>query len=128
MTEYVRCDYVGSWRKRRWCGDCRVVIYDGPGCFCPDSKAQWQRCTPITIEAKGKAAGMTVNPTQTDRGFLRVDFVDRYDKPCSIQESSLATERAIWLGVDGQRMHLTREHVSALLPLLQRFLETGRLN
>ncbi len=68
-----------------------------------------------------------------DRGFLKAAFEDRYGAPCSIQESSLATEYAIWLGRDGndgepsQRMHLNQEHAAALIPLLERFVKTGRL-
>lgn len=77
---------------------------------------------------------LKLKPTQ--RGFAIAEFKDRYGVDCSIQESSLATERAIWLGVDkgthvdGQclaRMHLTRKHVQQLLPLLKRFAKTGRL-
>lgn len=89
--------------------------------------------------------------TPTERGFQRADFTDRYGEACSIQESSLATEDAIWLGVNDPRpkvcvpgegwkevplpegtffsgrMHLTREQVAELIPLLQRFVDTGRL-
>jgi hypothetical protein len=87
--------------------------------------------------------------TKTERGFARVDFEDRYGSQCSLQASSLATEAAIWFGVNdgghfevrkpdhnhavhgppatGGRMHLTQEHVRALLPMLQRFAETGEL-
>ena len=36
----------------------------------------------------------------TQRGFAKIDFQDRYKQPCSIQKSSLATEDAIWFGVD----------------------------
>ncbi|BCP56261.1 hypothetical protein K32_48780 [Kaistia sp. 32K] len=36
----------------------------------------------------------------TERGFARCAFLDRYSVPCSLQESSLAEEAAIWLGVD----------------------------
>lgn len=63
----------------------------------------------------------------TVRGFLLGQFWDRYGELCSIQKSSLATEDAIWLGVDEHRMHLTQEQVAALLPLLQHFAETGDL-
>lgn len=70
------------------------------------------------------------------RGLLIADFVDRYGKHCSIQESSLATECCIWLGVDSDtngapieqgRMHLTQEMVKELLPLLRRFAQEGAL-
>ena len=36
----------------------------------------------------------------TSRGFARNDFTDLYGESCSIQESSLATRAAIWLGAD----------------------------
>lgn len=70
------------------------------------------------------------------RGFTRYTFEDRYGSECSLQKSSLATEDAIWLGVDksfdskervSNRMHLTREQVAELLPQLQHFVETGEL-
>ena len=94
---------------------------------------------------------------KTNRGFEYVEFKDRYGESCSLQKSSLATEDAIWLGVDepklqmmashGQeegtgwitiplhenvsimpsRMHLTREQVAKLLPILERFVETGEI-
>ena len=64
---------------------------------------------------------------KTDRGFNIDEFQDRYDIPCSLQESSLATEDCIWLGANGNRMHLTKDHVKKLLPYLQTFVETGRL-
>lgn len=69
--------------------------------------------------------------SRTDRGFAVATFYDRYDVECSIQKSSLATEDAIWLGVDGgdrpSRMHLTQDMVADLIPLLQRFVDTGEL-
>jgi hypothetical protein len=74
---------------------------------------------------------MEVKPTQ--RGFWRVEFTDRYGAECSLQKSSLATEDAIWLGVDkpfmaeSLRMHLTQDMVKELLPLLQHFAKTGEL-
>ena len=37
---------------------------------------------------------------KTYRGFAYSEFIDRYGVKCSIQKSSLATEDAIWLGVD----------------------------
>ena len=74
---------------------------------------------------------------KTSRGFRRSDFKDFYLEDCSIQESSLATDNAIWLGQNrgthletGEclaRMHLNQEQVKALLPLLQHFVDTGEL-
>lgn len=93
-----------------------------------------------------------VKPRATERGFGKVEFTDLYGSDCSLQESSLATEGAIWLGVDegghfnaktsdevwerhysnmtratGGRMHLSQGQAAALLPLLQHFVETGGL-
>lgn len=90
----------------------------------------------------------------TQRGFEIVRFTDRYDEKCSIQKSSLASEAAIWFGIDNpkltvfenkqkgnylvsempenfsvsSRMHLTIDQVKELLPILQNFVETGELS
>lgn len=99
---------------------------------------------------------------KTHRGFAYAEFTDIYGYPCSIQKSSLATEDAIWIGIDdpksqimasqakrlgivteqsvgwipypipedvliSTRMHLTREQVQELLPVLQHFVDTGEL-
>ena len=93
---------------------------------------------------------------KTNRGFEYVEFKDIYDQKCSIQKSSLASEDAIWFGVDdanpkilassikeggtgwvkydipeqvllSTRMHLTRKQVKQLLPYLKRFARTGKL-
>ena len=61
---------------------------------------------------------------QTERGFARADFTDRDGAECSIQKSE---EACIWLGVNNNRMHLTRELTAELLLYLQRFVETGEL-
>lgn len=81
-----------------------------------------------------------MNRKVTLRGFTRYDFTDLYGAECSIQKSSLATEDAIWFGVDEPppdtdhaksgcwgRMHLTQDQVAELLPLLQKFVDTGEL-
>jgi hypothetical protein len=74
---------------------------------------------------------MNMTPSETERGFALGTFQDRYGAACSIQKSSLATEDAIWLGVDLEdgkgRMHLTQDGLNKLLPILQRFVETGEL-
>lgn len=91
---------------------------------------------------------------KTERGFAIGEFTDDHDVPCTIQKSSLATEDAIWLGcaelgvkvfdagkgwvdyefpdpstkyIGNNRMHLTRKQVRDLLPLLNKFVETGEL-
>lgn len=96
------------------------------------------------------------------RGFAYSKFTDLYGMKCSIQESSLATDNAIWFGIDDPepkvmaidassvgvkteeitgwvpypipeivclhtRMHLNKEQVKALIPILQNFVETGEL-
>lgn len=68
-----------------------------------------------------------INIEKTGRGFLRGEFSDLYGEKCSIQESSLATEDAIWLGADDNRMHLDRNMATNIVMHLQRFIETGRL-
>lgn len=88
------------------------------------------------------------------RGFENSKFTDLYGEKCSIQKSSLATDDAIWLGINkpkltvfeneqmgkylvtempknflvNSRMHLSREQVAELLPILQKFVETGELS
>lgn len=72
----------------------------------------------------------------TARGFAVGRFVDLYGAACSVQSSSLATDEAVWCGmdkgdhVDGNclaRMHLNREQAAALAAVLNRFAETGRV-
>jgi hypothetical protein len=95
--------------------------------------------------------------TPTNRGFARFEFTDGNAVSCSLQESS-ADGPFIWLGCNeiglkieipgigwrdvetksegpyginylaNTRMHLTQEQVAALLPILQRFVETGELS
>jgi len=75
----------------------------------------------------------TLKKETTSRGFGLWEFKDKYGQECSLQDSSLASEPAIWLGVDvdlkgvdvNDRMHLTQEQVKALLPILDHFATTG---
>lgn len=71
---------------------------------------------------------------KTERGFSVVSFKDLYGATCSLQKSSLATDDAIWLGmnsgthVDGHcmaRMHLNIVQVRKLIPILEYFVKTG---
>lgn len=99
---------------------------------------------------------MELNKTKTQRGFSLIEFNDLYGLKCNIQKSSLATEDAIWFGVEdanprimaskvvdggtgwmpypipedvllSTRMHLTRKQVKKLLPILKKFVRTGEL-
>jgi hypothetical protein len=64
----------------------------------------------------------------SSRGFALGTFLDLNNNVCTIQDSSLATSEAIWLGAKGPentRMLLNVDHVAALIEVLQRFVETG---
>ena len=91
---------------------------------------------------------------RNQRGFENGRFKDSYNNECSIQKSSAAMDDYIWLGIDkpkltvfesesrgkyintelpktwmvNSRMHLSREQVSELLPILQKFADTGDLS
>lgn len=43
---------------------------------------------------------MKLTKKVTARGFAYLQFKDAYDKLCTMQKSSLATDDAIWLGID----------------------------
>ena len=81
---------------------------------------------------------MKIKLKVTDRGFVIGDFKDLYGADCSIQESSLATEAALWLGCNEgthhhvtsdclARMHLDVGRAKALIKLLKLFVKTGGL-
>ncbi len=81
---------------------------------------------------------------ETERQFEIINFKDRYDTPCSLQQSSLAEYEqpgtsAVWLGVDQQtgphdgvfdaanrtRMHLDLRQVQALICVLEQWVKNG---
>lgn len=88
---------------------------------------------------------------KTSRGFCYGDFTDLNNDECSIQESSLATQPAIWLGINdanpqilvpnegwkfypipedvllSTRMHLSVPLAKMLIRELQYFVEHGCL-
>lgn len=103
-----------------------------------------------------KGIATMLNGRKTDRGFKIFEFEDRYGSKCSLQESSLADDPAVWFGVDDAnpkimaskttqggtgwipflipkdvllttRMHLTQNQVCELLPALGHFVRTGGL-
>lgn len=63
----------------------------------------------------------------TPRGFKIVSFKDLNQQDCSLQESSLATDNAIWLGADDARMHINQELAEELIIHLQKFIDHGTL-
>ncbi len=65
--------------------------------------------------------------SKTQRGFRLIEFRDLYRAESSLQESSLASEAAVWLGTKDNRMHLSIEHAQTLVKLLNYFIETGYL-
>jgi hypothetical protein len=94
---------------------------------------------------------------KTERGFAYSNFKDAFGVDCTIQKSSIATADCIIIGADKinlkeytagegwkshpevdegtqehhyyatNRMTLTREQVAKLLPILQKFVETGNI-
>ena len=43
---------------------------------------------------------LPIKESTTGRGFHLVEFIDKYGSECSLQKSSLATEDAIWFGIN----------------------------
>lgn len=100
---------------------------------------------------------MKLDYTKTSRGFSLIQFEDLYDNKCNIQKSSLATEDAIWFGIENAqprimssktpqggvgwidypipddvllttRMHLSKDDVRELITILQNFVDTGEID
>ncbi|MBY0548743.1 MAG: hypothetical protein K2W95_15845 [Candidatus Obscuribacterales bacterium] len=69
---------------------------------------------------------------------VRYNFIDLNDRSCSIQESPLATRRALYLGLNDKttehgrvvpalRMLITQDQAKWLAPMLEHFGKTGNL-
>lgn len=95
---------------------------------------------------------MSIKFDTTSRGFSYGVFTDLYGSEISIQDSSLATEPAIWLGpedaepqrlIPGRgwtpvefppdtlfttRMHINKEQALELIDVLKRFVDTDSVN
>ncbi len=92
--------------------------------------------------------------SKTQRGFGFIEFKDEKGVECSIQMSSNAMKECIWIGCNdadpryfvplgnpswrklekppeatdwifNTRMHLTRKQVEKIIPILQKFVDTG---
>lgn len=66
--------------------------------------------------------------TEAENGFPMYEFVDTYNRYCSVELSTLADDRCIWIGREQHRMHLNVNDVKALLPVLQRFVINGDIH
>jgi hypothetical protein len=83
----------GSAEKAVDCPDC-----GGDGTLPPLGEGM---SNPYWVDDDGhEHVGMSLRFRQTQRGFRLFEFKDRSGHGCSLQESSLATEAAIWLGPD----------------------------
>lgn len=69
---------------------------------------------------------MKVTEEKTERGFKLITFKDGYNKMCSMQESSAIVPH-VWLGTNGNRMHLSKKDSLFLGLRLIKFGLTGRL-
>lgn len=91
--------------------------------------------------------------TKTNRGFSKILFKDENRVECSIQKSSSACDM-IWMGCEDAdpkyfvpngnpswkklevpetalfttRMHLTQEQVKEMIPILEKFVESGEID
>ena len=71
---------------------------------------------------------MKIEITKDELGIVGAHFYDVGGLGCDIKQSSATGEPKIKLGaLVGQRMHLNKEQVAALLPHLRQFVKTGSL-
>lgn len=66
-----------------------------------------------------------LNASLTNRGFGLIQFKDLYGVDCRIQDSSSAEKACLWIGTEKDSMHLTRQMVKQLLPVLNEFVKQG---
>ena len=64
---------------------------------------------------------------KTNRGFEIIRFEDIYNVECSIQQSSLASYDALWVGAHELRMHINKEMAIEIIEILQRWINTNHL-
>jgi hypothetical protein len=57
----------------------------------------------------------------------RFIFRDRFNILCSVELSPFQEDQTLRIGISSRRMCLSRETVAGLIPLLQHFVDTGKL-
>ena len=67
-----------------------------------------------------------IKEKDTERGFERVEFKDKYNNDCSIQVSS-NIESQLWIGVNENRMLIEQEDCIDIAMYLLRFYYEGKL-
>lgn len=70
---------------------------------------------------------LIIKDAATIRGLSLVEFTDLYDKPCTFQESSIATADCCWLGTGEDRMHLNRIQAVQVASMLMEFARLGEV-
>ena len=84
-------------------------------------------------QAQGSELSDGLGPVlRTGRGFQYIEFQDRNGNTCDIQQSSVADyeppgSSALWLGIGENRMHISLDQMRLLIPVLQRWVDTGKL-
>ena len=73
------------------------------------------------MDKEGAKRDDFVKFNRTSRGFQRGEFTDLYGCKCSIQESSLATDDAIWFGVNDANPQILASKARKINP------ETGEM-
>ena len=63
----------------------------------------------------------------SDRGMRYYEFADHNGRQCRVHDSSLAESPHIWIGEHDHPMHLSQDAVREIIPLLEHFVEHGRL-
>ncbi|MBN9310835.1 MAG: hypothetical protein J0I99_00460 [Devosia sp.] len=82
---------------------------------------------PTEVQTAAVRAAFEYPVMHTSRGFAIIEFPDLYNKPASLQDSSLATDAAVWIGAGEERAHLNQDMVRRLLPALVRFADRGSI-
>lgn len=145
-TVAVTCDICGDTCEPNT--DRVKVVFDTGHEIVAHNDDDMYDCTYVLDEHEALKGAGDFKP-MNDRGFVRGGFKDLYGADCSLQQSSLATQNALWLGISdpymkvwgppwkdfekpegllvSSRMHLSRGMVRRLIANLQHWVDTGSL-